>query len=270
VCRLSERGAADVWLRVNHVGADGVPIQDMLNRLEAEWGLSEEVRFPTPEAFAPLAEPRPIAGGSELREIQMFADFSPLVRWRKHENGRLPQPMTLAAAVLWALARQPALAGLQMGTTVEVSERYGLERGVGVVVVRPADYFGRADGLCRYVRRFNRELDRTRRRASASCKTLDAAALIDPRSAGSLLRHALQNVPGAFGDVALTMLKDGKVFGAPIAEVGHARGFIAIGSVALPSADGRQVGCITVKGPASVVATYPSIIRDAIDRCGEP
>ena len=53
------------------------------------------------------------------------------------------------------------------------------------------------------------------------------------------------------------MLKDARVFGAPLAETGHINGFIAIGSLALPTESGKPVGCITIKGPAERIAEYP-------------
>jgi hypothetical protein len=65
--------------------------------------------------------------------------------------------------------------------------------------------------------------------------------------------------------MALTMLKDAKVFGAPISEFGHAHGFIAVGSVALPARDGSRVGCVTVKGPEARIALYPELIRKAVE-----
>lgn len=266
ICRVSNAGRADVWVRVNHAGADGVPMQEVLSRLEEAWGGSGETLYPSPEAFAPFATSRPVPGRPELSEVQAFVDFAPLLGWRKHENARLPQPLTLSAAMIWRLARHPAFADLHVGTTVETAANGTIARGVGVVVVRPADYFRRPDGLARYVADFNRQLDLTRRRASDACRTLDAAALLPPAWARALLHHALDNTPSAFGSMGLTMLKDARVFGAPIAERGHARGFLAVGGVSLPCAGGRKVGCVLVKGPTQVVSACPRIIQDAIAR----
>jgi hypothetical protein len=270
VCRVNSTGHADIWMRVNHVGTDGVPAQEILSHLEEEWGTKEPVAYPTPESFAPFTKPRPLPGRPELCEIQTFIEFAPLLAWRKRENARLPAsttPMTLSAAMLWCLARHNALSKHPIGTTVEVAPALGQDRGVGVVVIRPADYFDRKDGLARYVADFNREMARTRLRVSTACKTLDAAALVPPTLAEALLRHALENSPRAFGTMALTMLKDARVFGAPLADTGHPHGFIAVGSVALPTATGAKVGCVTIKGPIANISNHPAIIREAIDRC---
>jgi hypothetical protein len=54
---------------------------------------------------------------------------------------------------------------------------------------------------------------------------------------------------------------------APLGDFGHPDGFLAIGSVGLPTGDGRKVGSVTIKGPAERVSDYPRPIRDVVDRC---
>ena len=77
-----------------------------------------------------------------------------------------------------------------MGTTVEAAAGDGLDRAVGVIVVRPADYFTRTNGLAEFVLDFNRELELNRRRRSAGCRLLEAAALTPASLASPLLRGA--------------------------------------------------------------------------------
>lgn len=267
ICRIAPSGHADLWVRANHVGTDGVPVQEALSRLEMEWG-TNDVAYPSPHDFAPLATPRPAPGRPHHAQLQSFVDFGPLLAWRKQENAHLPEPMTFSAAVLWWLAQQPPLEGRYMGTTVEVAATSSLPRGVGVVVTRPSEFLRRPDGLARYVHDFNAQMDRTRRRASSSCKALDAAVLLPARSAEALLRHALDHQPRAFGTVALTVLKDARVFGTPIGDTGHPDGFLAIGSAALPTGGGQRVGCVTVKGPATRLREYPRILEE-LGRAGE-
>lgn len=265
VCRAAPNGAVDIWARLNHVAADGAPMQEVLSALESAWGTAEQVVYPSPEEFQPCIEPRPLPSRPGLAEIQFFARFDRLLAWRRLENQRLPQPMTLAAAILWRLSHAPEFQGLHFGTTVDVEPREGLARAVGVVVVRPAEFAHRADGLSRYVTAFNRSLELARRRESSAVKTIDGAAFIPASMARRLLRHGLKRVPSAFGQVGLTMIRDARVFGAPIAEAGHERGFIAIGGVTLPTADGGSVGCVSVKGKADDIARWPGRIREAIE-----
>jgi hypothetical protein len=267
VCRVNPDGGADLWVRVNHVGIDGVPVQEMLSRLETAWGLQGEVVYPTPQAFAPVGVARKCDGRDDVIELQAFIDFNPLLAWRKRQNASLPEPMTVSAAILWCLGRHEAFSGLYLGTTVDVpaTERFG--RGVGIVVVRPLDYFQRQNGMSEYVRDFNRQLEQTRRRTSGSFKTLDAAALIPAKLEAELLRRTLEQGGAAFGSFALSILREAKVFGAPLADVGQADGFLALGSVALPAGDGSRVGCVIIKGPAARISNYPAIVRETIERC---
>ncbi len=265
IARVDPDGSADLWFRVNHVGADGVPVQEMISRIESAWGISRDVAFPTPDEFAPHTTPRLCPGREGLIETQAFIDFAPLIAWRKSQNARLPQPMTFSAAMMWCLAEHPAFAQIYMGTTVDVPAIDGLARGVGVVVTHPAAYSRDAAGLSRYVQDFNRELDLSRTRQSSGFKTLDAAACVSPAFAAPLLRHALQGNK-AFGTLGLTILKDAKVFGAPIGDFGHPDGFIAIGNTFLSTSSSQKVGCIHIKGPADRTANYPALIQQAINK----
>ena len=263
VIRVHEAGGCDVWMRCNHAGIDGVPAQELLSRLEMAWGKSP-VLYPTPQEFEPFARPRGCGAGAapDIAEVQTFLDFAPVIAWRKARNATLPEPMTLSAALMWRLSRHERFARLHIGTTVEVAASGPLSRGVGVVVARPGAL--PADGLAEFVREFNRQMELTRRRESAACRTLDAVARVHPRLAGDLLRHTLHTQPKAFGTLAITMIKDAKVFGAPIADAGHRDGFLAIGDVGLPTADGRRVGCVCIKGPRTVIAEYPELLRKVL------
>jgi hypothetical protein len=84
-----------------------------------------------------------------------------------------------------------------------------------------------------------------------------------------LLKYALESDPRAFGTMGLTILKDAKVFGAPLGDAGHAHGFIAIGRMALPTSNGQRVGCVTIKGPRHRIERYPELIREAISRTSD-
>ncbi len=45
-------GTVDLWVSAHHVGIDGVPLQDLLERLERAWGAGEIVAFPPPALAA--------------------------------------------------------------------------------------------------------------------------------------------------------------------------------------------------------------------------
>jgi hypothetical protein len=223
--------------------------------------------FPTPEEFAPYVRARgcPSAARTDLCEMQTFIDFAPLLAWRKQMNANLPEPMAISAALMWCLSSHASFTHIRIGTTVDVPAMNEIGRGVGVVVMRPSDYARRSNGMAAYVCEFNRQIELTRTRCSSGAKTLEACAHLPPRLAASLLRYALEHDDRAFGTMGVTILKDAKVFGAPLGDAGHADGFIAIGSMALPASDGRVVGCVTIKGRRGVIERYPEVIRAAVE-----
>ncbi len=264
IARVGPERQVDLWVRINHVGIDGVPSQEILSRVERTWHAAPGLTFPTPESFAPFTAPRPTPGRTGIVEVQAFLDFAPLLAWRKQQNATIPEPLALAAAILWRLSRHPRFASLRLATTVELPATAALPRAVGVVVVQPSRYADTPTGLARYARDFNRHLQSTRGRTSSGGLTLDAAAYLPASLERSLLLHTLNDPKGAFGSVGLTIVKDAKVFGAPLGDAGHADGFIAIGGVGLPTADGRQVGCVVVKGPAERIGDYATVLAEAL------
>jgi hypothetical protein len=262
VARTSAIETSDLWMRVNHVGLDGVLAQQLLTKLESELG-KVEVLYPSFHQFQAVAVPRIVEGRPSAIEIQLFVDLRPLMEWRRRQSLQLRENMTLSAAVLWWLAMHDSFRALNMGTTVDLAADGNSGRGVGVVVIRPGDFINKPDGLARFVRTFNRQLERTRQRQSDSVKTLNAAAAIPARLERLVLRSALKSTR-AFGSLGLTMLRDASVFGAPIAEVGHDHGFIAIGSALLPTEGGEKVACITVKGEKGIIDNYPVQLHEAL------
>jgi hypothetical protein len=270
VCRVHPAdGVVDVWMRANHVGIDGVPVQEALSELESAWGCRQTVVYPTPEEFAPYSTPRRCPSRTELAEAQTFMDFTPLLAWRKRQNDALAQTMTVSAALTWCLARHPAFTNRFIASAVEVPPARGIGRGVSMLVIRPSDYFQRPEGLAQFVHDFNRQLYLIRGRRSSTLKILDAAALMPARLELALLRLAMSRGGKDFGSLGLTILKHASVFGTPCADAGHPDGFMAIGNVCLPATDGRRVGSVTIKAPAEKITDYAENLRQAIEACAQ-
>jgi hypothetical protein len=263
------RNEFDVWLRFNHAATDGVPAQELVSRLEQALGTGEQVLYPEPDQFTPRCEPMADAPG--VAQLQCFLDFAPLLAWRKDVNARIGEPLTLSAALTWRMGQLPEFRDVHFGSTVESVHTpgpRGLPRGVGVVVARPGDFVrGHASqdaALAAFAREINRRVDAARTRSSGAARTLDAAACLPPALERSVLHHALDNMPSTFGHLGITMLKDAKVFGAPLADAGHPRGFVAVGAVNLPTGRDGLVGCVTVKGRAEVISRYAQVLMQAI------
>ncbi len=91
VCRIAPDQLADVWVRVNHVAADGVPVQEMLSRLEKAWGVGKPLVVPAGEEFEPHTAPRPSPGRAGTAEVQTFIKFDRLLAWRSGKTKNFPR-----------------------------------------------------------------------------------------------------------------------------------------------------------------------------------
>lgn len=260
------QGAADVWVLSHHSGADGVPMQELASALERAWG-TDPVEFP--DDAAPRVGPRPcfLPGEREVYESLTFVDFAPLLALRKRLNTQLPEGITVAALLLWRLSHEPEFDGMKAASTVDVAASQRFERGVDLVVVRPADFPDTPDGLAAYVREFNRLVTAGRSRTSPVQEATRTAELLPPWLHRAALVLNPDGVKATFGGVGLSVLRDAKVFVAPMGDVGYVDGFLAVGSLALPTADGKRVGAVSIKGTREQVERYPDVLRRMLARC---
>jgi hypothetical protein len=278
--RLSpDGGSVDVWVQIHHAGADGVPMQALMNRLKTQWGIRDDLRFPSDGAFARHAVPRPCSGVTSerlLHNLSDFMDFAPLLRCRKSLNERLKSQLDVEASVgcllLWCLAHQPEFAGEKFASTVEVPARDDEDQSVSLVVIRPADHMipdNPTAGVGSFARAFDRQMQAARQRKSDNYRATSMLALLPSMLQSLSLRCNLERTRQAFGSVGLTILKDAALLVAPMADVAVDGGFIVIGSMGLPCADGGTVGFVNIKGFAERIKDYPDAIRRAIARCND-
>ncbi len=270
--------AADLWFSAHHVGLDGVPLQELVSRLERAWGLEEAVVFPNAGAGAPFMEPRACSapGERQVDHLLTFADLSPIMALRKRLNARygpaIGGEVTFGALLAWLLNREPEFAGVRVASTVDVAASGGYDRDVDVVPLRPADFVSGNDndpwgGLVEYVREFNRLLAASRARTSPLRAGMQTAGLLPAWAHAQAVRADPAALDSTFGTLCITIVRDAKVFVAPMTDLGLRHGFFAVGSADLPTAGGRRVASVSIKGDAGAVAQYPSILQRVLDRC---
>jgi hypothetical protein len=267
----TEDGTADVWTLAHHVGTDGVPLQELSSRLERAWG-AVPVQFPEPDGELILA-PRPcfVPGEREAYESVSFHDFGPLLALRKKLNAelgpRVDGDITLGCLLLWRLAQEPEFARQKFASTVDIAANGKCERDVDLVSLRPADYSPDEAGLVAYARAFNDLISSCRLRVSPVRKATQTASLLPAWLHAAILRSSPEVVRDTFGAVGLSVLRDAKVFVAPLSDIGFPDGFIAVGGVNLPTNGGTAVGAVSVKGKSAMAETYPQVIRRMLERC---
>lgn len=263
-------GTADVWVLAHHIGTDGVPLQELASRLERAWG-ADPITFPEPEALTVRPRPCFIRGEREVYESVSFHDFAPLLALRKRLNAKLAPEVggdiTFGCLLLWRLSQEPEFAGIKFASTVDVAASGKSQRDVDLVALRPADFSPDDAGLAKYARAFNELVAGCRGRKSPVRTATRTAALLPAWLHSALLRNSPDAVRDTFGAIGLSVLKDAKVFVAPLSDVGFPGGFFAVGGVGLPTAGGRAVGAVSVKGDRTMAETYPVVLRRALERC---
>ena len=266
----------DLWVQVHHNAADGSPIQEMLTRLERRWGVAQDVVYPTPERFVPTMQIAATPGGP--RAVSMcncFLDLSNVLTLRRQLNRSAMSAdapdVTVAALLLWAMGHQPEFFRMRLACTVDVPADDLHARSVSFAGLRPSDYFGKepAAGLSRYLAEFNRLVGAGRRRKSPAYVATSHMALLPRRLQRFALLINSARARRTFGTLGVSIIKDAKVFLSPMTDFGFEDGFIAIGSMSLPSADGRQVASISIKGDAAKIGAYPAALARAVEKCAQ-
>jgi hypothetical protein len=274
VMRLApDRRAVDVWMIAHHVGLDGVPLQELLAGLERSWGTTERVVFPPADLNQPFMGARTcsVPGERDVHEMLTFVDFSPVLALREALNARyasaVGRPITFGALIAWLLNLEPEFAGVRIASTVDVAASGGYERDVDVVPLRPADFASGKDpwdGFVAFATEFNRLIALSRARTSPLRRGMQTAGLLP----AWVHAHSVRSNPAAldetFGSLCVTIIRDAKVFIAPMTDLGLGHGFFAIGNTNLPAADGRRVTAVSIKGDAGKIAGHYAILQRVI------
>ena len=277
VVRLaSNQLTLDVWFNAHHVGLDGVPLQELLSNLEGAWGVAERVVFPAADLDRPFMSARLCSapGEREVHESLVFADFSPVLALRQALNEKYAAavggPVTFGAVVAWLLNLEAEFAGVRIASTIDIAASDGYDRDVDVVPLRPADFARRGDdpwaGFVDFAAEFNRLMALSRARTSPLRRGMQQAGLLPARLHAHLVRSNPAALDDTFGSLCVTIIRDAKVFVAPMTDLGLGHGFFAIGNTNLPGADGRRVTAVSIKGDAGRIDAHPAVLQRAISR----
>ena len=271
----ADASSVDLWVSAHHVGLDGVPLQDLLERLERAWGKAEDVAFPRPSAGNAFAGPHPCHAPGErpVDYLTTFVDLAPVLALRRRLNsqhsGAVGGEVALSALLAWLLSQEPEFRGVRIATTVDVAASGGYERDVDVVSLRPADYAkgaGPWDGFIEFAREFNRLVAACRARTSPVRAGMQTAGLLPAWAHAAVVRSNPAGLDDTFGTLCLTIVREARVFLAPMTDLGLGQGFFAIGSANLPTAAGTCVTSVSIKGEAGRIAHYPAILQRVIER----
>lgn len=265
-CRLTaDLSEADLWFQISHVAMDGVPTQDMLNALKAEWKTCGDLVFPS--GADRLAEVAPVQcttenGENALYYADQLIDFRPLLKAREALNilyaGQLQAPITVISMLGWGLAQQPVFSGRKFLFPVDLPSTRPGERTLGFVSIRPARYIHNPrdqDAFLAYQQVFHRKLLRARARISGIYKLFELSAILPPIVYWFVQKFMKRLYAIATGSVVITMIKDADFFVTPFSDM-MLDGFIAFGNYSIPTEDQKVVGLVSAKSTHAKVVQY--------------
>lgn len=273
LCRFDrDHAEADLWIQINHVPVDGVPMQDVLEDLKKRWGTCGDLVFPAPFSVGKTPPIRCSSGDGNdaIYHAIRFIDFLPFIQVRKELNeryaGEAGGDITVVSMLAWGLAHHDCCEDLKFTLPVDLPACAKRERTLGFVVIRPGIYFdedGPTAGFLAFQREFNRRLRATRARRSESYELLETLALTPPfmyETTMKLMPAALAEITGTVG---VTIIDKADLFIAPLSDT-HPDGFIALGNFLTPTEDGGMAGAVSVKGSRDMVIDYLNAVEDVV------
>jgi len=265
---------ADLWFQFHHIPVDGVPMQEVLTRLQKAWGVRGALALPKSllarEAPPVLCSTEKGKRGAYL--ATWFLDFGPFLRFRKEVEkrftGEAHSGFTAASLMLWTLSHHPVFHGRKFlfPADVPASSEKGRDRGIEVVFIRPSKYIDSHDpskGFLRYAREFTRKLEAARSREGEGYEMLELYALTSPFVYGLTRRVTLKALGEFIGTVGLTIIKDAEVFITPLSEI-HTDGFLAFGNFRIPVEGGGSAGAVSARGSRERVSGYLRAVREVV------
>lgn len=268
---------ADIWVQYHHVPVDGLPMQELLDELVAQWGVAGPMKFPAPDSPASETEILRVYGTKSLYRARTLCDFSRFLAIRKKINALHSAEMhgsaTIAGMILWALGNSPALNDVKMLFPVAVDNEddthSSIERELSLIFIRPTDYFVQDDPLSGFIafqREFNRRVIMTRARHSETYEMMDLLTMIHPSFfffARTFMPRAFREVVGTFG---LSVLHHADIFIAPRSDV-QSNGFLAFGRMDMPCEDGSTAGAVSICGTLPQIHDYLAALNNLAGTC---
>ncbi len=265
-CRITaDLLEADLWFQMSHVAMDGVPTQDILNTLKAEWKTRGDLVFPSMARRSEDAAPVQCtteSGKNALCYADRLIDFRPLLKTRETLNqfyaGQLQAPITVISMLGWGLAHQSVFSGRKFLFPVDLPSTRPGERTLGFVNIRPTRFMNSStyeDGFLAYQHEFDRKLSRARARISGIYKLFELSAILPPVVYWFVQKFMKRLYAIVTGSVVITMIKDADFFVAPFSDM-MLDGFIAFGNYSLPTEDKKFVGLVSAKSARDKVTEY--------------
>jgi pimeloyl-ACP methyl ester carboxylesterase len=279
VCRMTpDYNESDLWFQYHHVPVDGMPMQEMLRTLKAEWGEVGPVTYPA--LSSPEAQPEVFYFGNKLFRARVYMNFDIVLNVRKYLNSKYYVEMggfaSVSSMIIWGLAQQKQFSERKFIIPLDtiLSSEQPQDRNISHIFIRPGKYFVKGnplEGFLNFQRAYNRQMFITKQGEGESYELIELYAMIHPL----VCQGAMHVIPKAVGEIlgtaGLTVLKDAEMFICPLTDL-QFNGFMALGNMKMPTEDGKTAGAVSIcstknevreyiKGAFHLVENYPDYLE---------
>ena len=272
-CRFTtDLSETDLWFQYHHVPVDGMPMQEILEKLKLEWGTAGEICYPALSSTE--ARPEVIYCGDRIFRARLFVNFEPMLALRrtlnKQYSTQMEGPATVAGMIIWGMMQHEYFRENKFLFPVDLTapDDPAQERELSLVFIRPSKYWheGRElESFIMFQREFNRMICATRLGRSESYELLELYSMIHPifyYTARYLMPAASADILGTMG---LSILKNAEIFVSPLSDL-QLKGFMAIGNLTIPTTDGGTAGAVSICATREQIKYYIRAISDLTEK----
>lgn len=250
----------DLWWQFSHVTADGAPMQEIMNQLKKEWGISGQLVYP--QLNNVLSVPDIVYCGDKVFRARVFVDFSALTELRNRLNRdwrvQMGGKATLAGIFLWGISAQPFLRDKKFLVPVDLGVREG-ERELGLVVIRPGKFRKKAkselQGFLAFHREFSRKLQDVREGHGESDEFLQLCTMLHPSLYHAAKVLAPQSLQEILGTIGFSIIRDADMFVGPFTDF-QVNGFLTLGNISIPTVNGKKAGSLCICGDKKRIRSH--------------
>lgn len=258
----------DLWFQYHHVPVDGVPMQEILEKLKNEWGSAGQILYPA--IHSPAARPEIMYCGERIFRARIFADFQPLLQLRYYLNKQYSAQMggqaTIAGMIIWGMAQHEYFRENKFLVPVDLSSanQEGREREISLAFIRPANYFypdRPLESFILFQKELNSRVSNTRVGRGESYELLELYSLMHPvfyYIARYLMPKSVGEIVGTMG---LSIIRSAELFVSPLSDL-QSDGFMTIGKLNMPTEDGKTAGAVSICSAKEKIPYYIQAIND--------
>jgi len=267
ICRLTKQYEIDLWLYCHHSCVDGVPVQEMLQRLKRDWGAKRLAL--SSSLFRQSSDIRLCSTDNGFKGVYCtgrFICFTPFLQYRRQRNRRNTDKVKITPFrfVIWKMGNHPVFRGKKFIIPVDLRKGSRGERTLGFILIRPSIYYdvNKPDlGVIDFEDEFSRQIKGVLSLRGESHELFESYALLSP----ALFTLALKVMPSAIRElsasIGVTTIERSELFIAPFSDV-QTEGFLAFSRFSTPAENGDKACFVSAKGPKNKVASYLEAVSD--------